>query len=62
MRDPNRIPKILKLLETCWEQVPDWRFCQLFENLKRYSNRSDLFYVEDEDFEQLIKDFFDLEE
>ena len=62
MRDPNRIPEIMKLLETGWKQVPDWRFCQLFENLKRYSNKSDLFYLEDEDFEQLIKDFFDLEE
>ena len=60
MRDPNRIPKLLKLLEEGWSKVPDWRLGQLFENLKRASGKSDLFYLEDEDLEQLVIDYFDL--
>lgn len=61
MREPNRIPKLLKLLETGWSKVPDLRLGQIFENIKGYSGKADLFYLEDEDFEQLIKDYFDLE-
>ena len=37
MRNPDRIPKILSLLQQGWEKVPDWRFGQLIENLKRQS-------------------------
>ena len=59
-RDPNRIYKILSLLETGWSKVPDLRLGQIFENIKRYSGKEDLFYTEDEDFEQLIKGYFDL--
>lgn len=62
MRDPNRIPQILSLLEKGWKQVPDWRFCQIFENIKRYSGKDDLFYMEDNEFIQLLTDYFDLDE
>ena len=62
MRDPNRISKVLGLLKTGWSKVPDLRLGQIFENIKRYSDKADLFYLEDEDFEQLIKDYFDLED
>ena len=62
MRDPKRIPEILKLLQECWENVPDWRFGQLIENLKRYIGYADLFYVEDDKFVQYIKEFFQVEE
>ncbi len=58
MRDINRIPKIMSLLEECWKLVPDWRFGQLVENLKRYMGVTDLFYVEDDVLEQKIKEFF----
>ena len=58
MRDPNRIPEFLALLQECWEKVPDWRFCQLIENLKRFSGKSDLFYLEDNDFEKILKEYF----
>lgn len=62
MRDPERIKRILKLLEKGWEKVPDWRFCQLIENFKRYCGVSDLFYMEDDELEKKLIDFFDLNE
>ena len=62
MRDPKRIPEILKLLQECWENVPDWRFCQLIENLKRYTGYADLFYIEDDKFVQYLKEFFQVDE
>ena len=58
MRDPKRIPKFLALLQEYWEKVPDWRFGQLIENIKRFSGKSDLFYLEDDEFEQLLKNYF----
>lgn len=58
MRDPNRIPAFLTFLQICWEKVPDWRFGQLIENIKSFSGKSDLFYLEDEDFKKLLKEYF----
>lgn len=60
MRDPKRIPYILELLEKGWSQMPDIRFGQLIENLKRYIGVHDLFYIEDEQMVEYIKDYFDL--
>ena len=62
MRDPKRIPEILKLLQECWENVPDWRFGQLIENLKRYIGSVDMFYLEDDKFLQHLKEFFQVDE
>lgn len=59
MRDPKRIPEFLAVVQECWEQVPDWRFGQLIENIKRFSGKSDLFYLEDDDFEKILKEYFD---
>ena len=61
MRNPDRIYKFLQTLTEAWSTSPDLRFGQIFENIKRYSGKSDLFYIEDEELEQLIIDFFDLE-
>ena len=33
MRDPNRIPRIIKKLQKVWEENPDWRLGQLIVNL-----------------------------
>lgn len=62
MRNPNRIYEILNLLQRGWEKVPDWRLGQLIENLKRYINIDDLFYIEDDELVEKIINFFDLEE
>lgn len=62
MRDPKRISQMLELIQRGWEMVPDWRFGQLIENLKRYIATNDLFYVEDDKMMEVIAEFFDLEE
>lgn len=62
MRNPNRIYEILNLLQRGWEKMPDLRFGQLIENLKRYINVDDLFYIEDDELVEKIINFFDLEE
>lgn len=61
MRDPNRIPEIMALIQRGWEKVPDWRFGQLVENLKRYIRYDDLFYIEDDKLKDKIIDYFDLD-
>ena len=62
MRDPNRIYEIMALIQKGWAKVPDWRFGQLVENLKRYIGVEDLFYIEDDSLKEKIIDFFDLDE
>ena len=58
MRDPDRIYEIMTLLQAGWQKVPDWRFGQLVENLKRYIGVDDLFYVEDDKLKEKIIDYF----
>lgn len=58
MRDINRIDKILAGIGEEWKRVPDWRLGQLFNNLQRY-RQDDLFYVEDDKFVQILKEFLD---
>ena len=60
MRDPNRIYEIVALIQAGWQKVPDWRFGQVIENLKRYIGVDDLFYIEDDELKEKIVDFFDL--
>ena len=62
MRDTNRIKPFLETIEKCWSQVPDWRFGQLIENLKRRLDIEDLFYIEDKELEEAIKNIFDIKE
>lgn len=56
MRDKKRIPKILKKLQQAWLKVPDWRLGQLISNL-RGTGPQDVFYVEDDEWQRLIKEF-----
>ena len=56
MRDVNRIDKICNELATIWKEIPDWRLGQLFVNLQRWEGY-DLFFLEDEDLIQELKDF-----
>ena len=62
MRNPNRIHEMLNIFQRGWEKVPDLRFGQLIENLKRYIGVDDLFYIEDDELVEKIINFFDLEE
>lgn len=59
MRDPKRISQMLELIQRGWEEmVPDWRFGQLIENLKRHIDADDLFYIEDDKMMEVIAKFF----
>lgn len=66
MRDPTRIKPLMQKLAHMWQQhVPDWRFGQLMSNFLGFvvaeTNR-DIFFIEDEEMENLILKFFKQEE
>lgn len=56
MRDPKRIPEMLKELEDFWKQVPDWRLGQVISNFSyEMTGNNDPFYIEDKDLLKLLK-------
>ena len=55
MRDINRIEPFMNELTEIWKKLPDWRFGQLIENIKRYMKTGDLFYVEDDKMLEILK-------
>lgn len=56
MRNPDRIPEILKELEEFWRQVPDWRLGQVVSNLNyEITGNNDSFYLEDKDLLELLQ-------
>lgn len=57
MRDKNRISRILEKLEAVWSLYPDERLMQLLLNILNILYDDEvafLFYVEDDEIEQLI--------
>lgn len=58
MRDIARIPRFIEQLEHYWLKVPDWRFGQLIENIKTFSGKEDLFFIEDDDLAAAFEEFF----
>ena len=56
MRNPDRIPEMLKELEKFWKQVPDLRLGQIISNLSYESMKNnDPFYMEDDNLLELLK-------
>ena len=53
MRDPKRIPRIIKKLEKVWKNHPDWRLGQLVSNLLG-AGIQDVFHPEDSVWEDLL--------
>jgi len=53
MRDPKRLPKVLKAILKEWERKPDWRFGQWFFNTI-ISVVGDPFFIEDDDLILLL--------
>jgi uncharacterized protein YihD (DUF1040 family) len=54
VRDPKRIPEILKKIQEIWEQQPDLRLGQLLQIVSMGNrNQHDMFYYEDD---ALLKD------
>ena len=56
MRDPKRIPKILKEIEKIWVTQPDLRLGQLLGNC---FGETGLYYVEDEKLFKVLKEAYD---
>ena len=59
MRNPQRIPEILDLLEKAWKEVPDWRLGQLVYNISECTEWYDVYCMEDDDFEKGVKELLD---
>jgi hypothetical protein len=71
LREVGRIDRILDLVKQIWLKYPDQRFNQLISNLSwNYADDNkkgahffgdvanvDLFYVEDDNFEEYLKDY-----
>jgi len=53
MRDPSRIPRIIKKLEKVRKMHPDYRLGQLVSNLQG-PGFHDVFYMEDDEWEDLL--------
>ncbi len=60
MRDPERIDKVLKLIEKIWKRYPDWRLCQLIINSLRINY--DPYYIEDDTLYDALKRINDKDE
>ncbi len=56
MRDPKRIPIIIKKLEEAWNREPNWRLGQLVSNLMGIGVQ-DVFHPEDEQWEKMLDEF-----
>lgn len=56
MRDPKRIPEVLKELEKYWNNHPNWRLGQVMSNLSyELLGDNDPFFIEDEMLLELLK-------
>ena len=62
MRDPKRIPEVLKEIENIWKKYPDFRLGQLLINSLSASSPKEqmdrvIFYMEDGDLLRTLKTF-----
>ena len=60
MRNPKRIPKILKELEKTWLKYPDLRLGQLIFNLDDALGNYDLYNVEDKTLIKLLRKYYNV--
>lgn len=59
MRDPNRIKKILNTIEKIWEKCPDLRLGQLLTNAV---HERIIYFIEDEDLEGALKEYYEVKD
>jgi len=57
MRDPKRIPIILKEIERMWQKYPQLRLGQLIKSVE-VNPTIDVFYIEDRELIELLKKEF----
>jgi len=61
MRNPDRIPRMLALIDRIWRANPDMRLCQLIGNAAppRFQHNDarpgDLYHLEDEELEARLR-------
>lgn len=53
MRNPNRIPRLMRKIEKFWMRYPDLRLCQMLIGL-RIAQDSNLFMMEDDVTERIL--------
>jgi hypothetical protein len=53
MRDPDRIPTVLKRIEELWQQHPDWRLGQLIANVAAW-RETDVWDLEEDELTEEI--------
>ncbi len=58
MRNSDRIDIFCDLLKTLWKEKTDLRFGQIIEGIKIQNQIEDLFYIPDNKFEKLLKEYF----
>lgn len=57
-RDPNRIYKFCNQLANLWvTYCPDWRFCQLVNNVFYRDGGNGYFYAEEDNAIKMIEDY-----
>lgn len=58
MRNPDRIPEVIKELEEFWKHNPDWRLGQVISNLSyELTANNDPFFIEDNQLLELLKTY-----
>lgn len=55
MRDPDRIARTLRRIETLWSRYPDWRLGQLLLNLADWAD-DDLWNLEDDRLLEVLEE------
>jgi len=58
MRSKERIKPFLEKIEEHWNKVPDWRFGQLISNFASWLGRRDIFFIEEDEFLELMDKYF----
>lgn len=61
MRSEARIDEMCDTLKRVWHLVPDWRLGQLVVNISKNCKGLNTFYVEDEEFERVMKEWLKYE-
>jgi protein involved in temperature-dependent protein secretion len=59
-RDPNRIDRIAALLVLAWRRSPDERLGQVLENVSRGRAATDLWNMEDHEWDALLRQWLGL--
>jgi uncharacterized protein YihD (DUF1040 family) len=57
MRDEKRIDNMLKKIKKIWKKYPDLRLFQLLINATGLAGHAELYYLEDDLFTEMLKNY-----